>query len=113
MKGKKLTKPSISENQIHCSATRGSASFLPPSDDDAEGTGEGGPLLLSSPSTSPPSLVLLLPASEAEELFPLFLLLIVFFFWCSIIRIAPSNTLVMWAVLLLTSREPRARERTE
>lgn len=93
----KLTKPCMSETQIHCSATR-AASLFPPSEEDAEGTGDG--------EAEAPSL---LPASDAE-LFPLPPSLCC---WCSIILTAPSKTLVMCCVLLATSRDPRARERTE
>ena len=100
---KRLTKPCMSETQIHCSATRAASPLLLPfpSEEEAEGTGEGG--AEGEEGEAPLSL----PASNAE-LLPLPRSL-----WCSIILMAPSKTLVMCCVLLETSREPRARERTE
>ena len=93
----------MSETQIHCSATKGSsleaALLLFPSEEEAEGTGEGGSEE-GGDETAP---------RDAEEEF----LLVFVLFWCSIILIAPSKTLVMCEVLLETSREPLARERTE
>ena len=68
---KKLTKPCMSETQIHCSATSAASPpllLLFPSEEEADGTGDGGAEEDEGKAPLPPSL----PASDAE-LVPLLL----------------------------------------
>lgn len=71
MEKKKLTKPCMSETQIHCSATSAASPpllLLFPSEEEADGTGDGGAEEEEGKAPLPPSL----PASDAE-LVPLLL----------------------------------------